>query len=227
MSTDFSSRSLCIYLFSHLIQTLSAYHTRQCALQCNYLVFRKVFPFCSKSTSPHFDWCTSSNPSVSQETMNNHSSFCLLYIIWDFIGFQFLPSPKLCSPSEKISEPPIILQVWVPNVFIEGPKDTLCFSVPFLEIPSICFAFLPQLNTQLLSLQNSSIIHVFTKYNQFKVQALAVIQYAYIILHFIYFLCLYYTLYSVQMSSTAIRQSHFVQEILLTFYKKLFFFSLP
>lgn len=98
---------------------------------------------------------------------DNEQSFliCLLYIIWDFIGFQFLPSPKLCSLAEKISEPPIILQVWVPNVFIEWPKDRLCFSVPFLEIPSIWFAFLPQLNTQLLYLQNSPIIHVFTKYN--------------------------------------------------------------
>lgn len=50
-------------------------HTWQCALQSNYSVFRKVSPFCFETPSLYFHWCTFINPSVSWETVNNHSPF--------------------------------------------------------------------------------------------------------------------------------------------------------
>lgn len=122
----FIQKSIYLPLFPSHINIICLSHTRQCALQCNYLVFRKVSPFHYKSTSPHFDWCSFTNPPLSREA--NEASckwgksflICLLYITWDFICFQFLlPSPKLYPLAQEISELPIILQMWVPNGFTE------------------------------------------------------------------------------------------------------------
>lgn len=140
-------------------------HIWQCALRCNYLVVIKLSPFCSESTSQYFHWCTFVDPSVSLETVNNHSPFtCYIQFgIYRLLYF-LLPTLKLSPVAEKRSELHIILQVWVPNGFIQWSNDILCFSVPLLVIPNIWFAFLPQLNIQLMSLQNCYIMYLFPKY---------------------------------------------------------------
>jgi len=85
-----------LHTFPSQINFIYLSHSWQCALQCNYLVFREVSPLCSESTSWYFYRCTFIEPSVHCFPWYNHSLFNC------YIQFGILQASILSSPYPKV-----------------------------------------------------------------------------------------------------------------------------